>query len=302
MWVEAPSGPVTVMPVASTSVTLVPRRTSTPMAGEPPRGRRRPAAHRTTGSTVSTASTRMIRARVGSIRRKSFFRVRLASSAICPAISTPVGPAPTTTKVSARSASAGVLRQLGELEGAEDAAAQLEGVVDRLHAGRVAGELVVAEPRLPGAGGDEQAVVGRDALAAEHRRGDGARLEVDVGDGAEHDPGVLLAGEHLARARGDLALGEDARRHLVEQRLEEVVRGRGDEGDLDVLAALERLRAEEASEARTDDDDSVGGGHVRSNAGGPHGMPPAQGRGRGHHRGSERRAGRPRPDGLTRCG
>ena len=57
---------------------------------------------------MSTASTRMIRAWVGSIRRKSFFSVRLASSAICPAISTPVGPAPTTTKVSARSASAGV--------------------------------------------------------------------------------------------------------------------------------------------------------------------------------------------------
>ena len=53
------------------------------------------------------------------------------------------------------------LGQLGELEGAEDAAAQLERVVDRLHPGRVAGELVVAEPRLAGAGGDEQAVVGR---------------------------------------------------------------------------------------------------------------------------------------------
>ena len=229
--------------------------------------------------------------------------VRLASSAIWPAISTPVGPAPTTTKVSARSGLGGRAGQLGELEGAEDAPAQLEGVVDRLHPGRVAGELVVAEPRLPGARGDEQAVVGGHALAAEHRRGDGARLEVDVGDGAEHDPGVLLAGEHLAGARGDLALGEDAGRHLVEQRLEEVVRGRGDEGDLDVLAAPERLRAEEASEARTDDDDSVGGGHGRSNAGDRRGMPPAQGRGRGHHRVPRpaRRRG-PGPDGLTRCG
>ena len=54
---------------------------------------------------MSTASTRMMRALVGSIRRKSFFSVRWASSAICPAISTPVGPAPTTTKVRARSAS-----------------------------------------------------------------------------------------------------------------------------------------------------------------------------------------------------
>ena len=85
------------------------------------------------------------------------------------------------------------------------------------------------------------------------------------GHGAQHDPGVLLAGEHLAGARRDLALGQDAGRDLVEQRLEQVVRGRGDEGDLDVLAAPQRLRAEEASEAGTDDDDSVGGAHGGSN-------------------------------------
>ena len=120
-----------------------------------------------------------------------------------------------------------------------------------------------------------------------------------MGHGAEHDPGVLLAGEHLAGARRDLALGEDAGRDLVEQRLEEVVRGRGDEGDLDVLAALERLGAEEASEARTDDDDSVGGGHVRSNTGDRPGMPPAGVAevGTGH---AARRVGG--VDGLTRCG
>ncbi len=105
--VELPSGSVTVMPVASTSVTLVPSRTSTPMSVSRLRAAP-PSRSPNEGSTVSTASTRMIRAWVGSIRRKSFFRVRLASSAIWPAISTPVGPAPTTTKVSARSASAGV--------------------------------------------------------------------------------------------------------------------------------------------------------------------------------------------------
>ena len=60
------------------------------------------------------------------------------------------------------------LRQLGQLEGAEDPAAQLERVVDGLHPRCVAGELVVAEPRLPRAGGDEEGVVGRDGLAPEH--------------------------------------------------------------------------------------------------------------------------------------
>ena len=39
--------------------------------------------------------------------RNAPFSVRSASSAICPATSTPVGPAPTTTKVRRRSRSAG---------------------------------------------------------------------------------------------------------------------------------------------------------------------------------------------------
>ena len=58
-------------------------------------------------STRSPASTRSTRVRLVSKLRKSFW-VSRAISAICPAISTPVGPAPTTTKVSWRSRSASV--------------------------------------------------------------------------------------------------------------------------------------------------------------------------------------------------
>ena len=54
-----------------------------------------------------------------------------------------------------------VALELGHLEGPEDPAPQLERVVDRLHSGRPARELVVAEVGLPGAGGDDQAVVGK---------------------------------------------------------------------------------------------------------------------------------------------
>ena len=95
-------------------------------------------------------------------------------------------------------------------------------------------------------------------------------LEVDAGDLAEDDPRVLLAGQHLAGARRDLALGEDAGGDLVQQRLEQVVRGAGDEGDLDVVTPGEGAGAEEAAEAGADDDDAmglgrVGGGHVGSN-------------------------------------
>ncbi len=57
-------------------------------------------------------------------------------------------PPPTTTKVSHARARLGIVLDLGHLEGTEDPPAQLQGVVDRLHARREAGELVVAEVRL----------------------------------------------------------------------------------------------------------------------------------------------------------
>jgi len=146
--------------------------------------------------------------------------------------------------------------QLGPLERPEDPAAQLEGVVDRLHPGGELRELVVAEVGLPGTRRDEQGVVGGDRLAVEHAGGDGPGGQVDVRDVAEEDPGVALVREHLTGRGRDLSLGEDAGRHLVEQRLEQVVGCLRDQRDVDV-GTLERLRAEESAETRTDDDDSV---------------------------------------------
>jgi hypothetical protein len=154
-----------------------------------------------------------------------------------------------------------VLGQLGELEGTEDASPQLEGVVDALHAGRELGEPVVAEVGLAGPGRDDQLVVGMHGGAAEDGGGDGAGGQVDVGDLTEDDAGVLLPAEHLARRGGDLALGQDAGGHLVEQRLEQVVAGLAHEGDVD-RGLAQRLGGEQAAEDRSDDDDarSVAGG------------------------------------------
>jgi hypothetical protein len=143
--------------------------------------------------------------------------------------------------------------QLGQLEGAEDAAAQLQGVVDALHARGELGELVVAEVGLPGTGGDDQLVVLQHRRPAQHAGGDRAGGQVDVGDLTEHHAGVVLVAQDLPGGGGDLALGEDAGRHLVEQRLEEVVGGLGHEGDVD-RGLPELLGCEEATEAGADDD------------------------------------------------
>lgn len=60
-------------------------------------------------STRSRASTMITRAALESMKRKLPFSVSRASSAICPDISTPVGPAPTTTKVSSARRASGSL-------------------------------------------------------------------------------------------------------------------------------------------------------------------------------------------------
>ena len=171
-----------------------------------------------------------------------------ASSAICPAISTPVGPAPTTVNVSSLLAPRRVAGPLGLLERAQDAAPQLQRVVDRLHAGRELGEVVVAEVRLAGARGDDQAVVWRDIGVPEQVRGHGLVRQVDMRDVAEQHLSVLLPAQDDPGGRGDLALGDDAGGHLVQQRLEQVVRGLGDQLDVDV-GALECLGGVQSAEA-----------------------------------------------------
>ena len=166
--------------------------------------------------------------------RNAPFRVWSASSAIWPAISTPVGPAPTTVNVSSFSRRSGSLDRSACFERAEDATAQLQRVVDRLHAGRELGEVVVAEVRLAGAGGDDQAVVRRFVGVAEQLRDDGLARQVDVRDVAEQHLDVVLLAQDQPGGRSDLALGDDAGRHLVQQRLEQVVGGPGDQLDVDV--------------------------------------------------------------------
>ena len=134
-----------------------------------------------------------------------------------------------------------------------------ECVVERLHAGRPFGELVVAEVRLPDAGRDDEAVVRqRERAPVRALRLDLAAVEVESGHLAEHDGDVLVLLENVPGRRGDVAGREDPRRHLVQQRLEEVMVRPVDERHLDRRPAQE-LRSEEPSEPRSDDDDPMRG-------------------------------------------
>ena len=81
-------------------------------------------------------------------------------------------------------------------------------------------------------------------------------LQVDVRDVAEQHLGVPLLAQDQPRGRGDLTFGDDAGGHLVQQRLEQVVSGAGDQLDVDA-GVFERLGGVQPAEARSDDDDLV---------------------------------------------
>ena len=201
------------------------------------------------GSTAGAASSRITRALVESMCRNAPLSVWSASSAICPAISTPVGPAPTTTNVSSFSRRSGSLDRSAcsnapRMRPRSSSASSID-----LHARRELGELVVAEVGLPGAGGDDQAVVRGPVGVAEQHRVDRLVRQVDVGDLAEQHLGVLLLAQDQPGRRGDLALGDDARRHLVQQRLEQVVGGLGDQLDVDI-GLLQLLGGVQPAETR----------------------------------------------------
>ena len=120
----------------------------------------RRAGRRTSPAARSPPSSSSTRTDAGIDVRNSPRRQRVASSRTWPASSTPVGPGADDDDREPLVALDRVGRRLGHLERAEEAPAQLQGVVDRLHARRVEGELVVTEVRLAGAGGDDEAVVG----------------------------------------------------------------------------------------------------------------------------------------------
>ena len=230
-----PSRPSSVTPAASIPITVRPVRTVTPR-----RCSDRSAFADSEGgklvSTRSAASTSRMRARRGSMVRKSRRSVSRASSAIWPAISTPVGAGADDDEREPRVACRCVRLALGGLEGGEEPAANGECTLERLDLGGVQPPFLVAEVRVVRAAGDDQRVVA-EPFRRRHRP-DGAqvqltRVEVEVGDLGQQDADVAVALEDRAERIGDLAGRERPGRDLVGERLEEMEVAAVDERDLD---------------------------------------------------------------------
>ena len=155
------------------------------------------------GRTRSAVSTRRMRAERVSAARKSRRSVSRAISAIWPASSTPVGPAPTTTNVSQAARRLGVVLDLGRLERSEDPAPHVERALERLDVRRDGSPFVVAEVGVAGPGGDDQRVVRELALGVAVRQPlqeDAARRRGRTADLAEDHADVAVALEHRSAA------------------------------------------------------------------------------------------------------
>ena len=150
----------------------------------------------------------------------------------------------------------GIALVLCHLESAEDPAPQLQGVVDGLHSRRIDGEFGVTEIRLAHAGGDDQAVIGNFSATLERVYSQKARADIDIHHLAREDPGVRLAAEDLADGGRDLTLGQNAGRQLVQERLEQVMVGPVDEGDIDIRSP-QGLGGEQPAKAAAHDRDAM---------------------------------------------
>ena len=110
----------------------------------------------------------------------------------------------------------------------------------------------MSEVGLLCAGGNDQTVVGHLAAPAERVDHQTPGRDVDPDDLAQDDCGVALVPQDVADRRSDVAFGEDAGRHLIEQRLKQVMVGAVDDRHLDI-GPPKRLGGEEAGEPGADD-------------------------------------------------
>ena len=153
-----------------------------------------------------------------------------------------------------------VVGGLGHLEGAEYPPPDLQRVLDGLHPGREGGVLVVPEVGLPDARGQDEVVIAElDLLTQRAPRQHPPPRRVDAGHLGQDELDVAEFPEQFAQRQGDLALGQDAGRALVQQRLEQVVLGPVEQGHLD-RRVPQRPRREQAGEAAADDHYPTGAG------------------------------------------
>ena len=150
---------------------------------------------------------------------------------------------------------------LGTFERQQHAPPDVERVLERLEARRGRAPLVVPEVGVRRAARDDQIVVRQPlVIVAAHPRGSPAAGLIDRAHLGEQDLDVLLAPQDPADGRRDVAGRKRRHRHLVEQRLEDVMIPAVENRDADPRAA-EGAGGIQPAKAAADDDD-MGKSHV----------------------------------------
>ena len=165
-----------------------------------------------------------MRAALGSMERNSWASAWWLISARVPASSTPVGPPPTTTKLSGVADSPVSGLPLRQFKSEQHAAANFERVFNGLQAGSERLPVVVSEVGVARARGDDEVVVRNLGVRGLHD----AAVEVESGDFRHEHFDILVRAKNGADRRGDLSRGKPGSGYLIEQRLKgvEILRGR----------------------------------------------------------------------------
>ena len=162
--------------------------------------------------------------------RNSPASVSRASSAIVPASSTPVGPPPMMTKRHQRPPPVRVGLALGFFEGEQDTPSDRRRVLQRLQARREWLPFVMPEIGVPGSGRQHQRVVGNGITVLQK---DAFPCGIDAGYGVEQGRHILAFAKEVPHRPGDFRGRQRRGRHLIEQRLEQMVIAPVDDGDAD---------------------------------------------------------------------
>ena len=175
---------------------------------------------------------------------------------MAPAISTPVGPPPTTTNVSSVAlAGSGSARARPARTPAASARRIANASSSVFSAGRVRGPVVVAEV---GVRRRRWRRSGSRTTASRRRRGSTRRAARSIPHASASSTRTLsLAAQHPADRRGDVARRQAGRGHLIQQRLEDVVVVAVDQRHAH-RRAPERLGGNQPAEAAADDHDMRG--------------------------------------------
>ena len=167
------------------------------------------------------------------MRRKSRTSAYRTSSAIAPAISTPVGPPPTITVVM-KAFCCDVGGHLRLLERKQQSRADIPGILDGLQARRELGPVIVAEVAVERAGCDHQSVVWNNPS---FRHENEPACALDAGHLAQHDVDVPVPAQDFANRLGYVRGRQSRGCHLVERGDEQVIIIPVDDRDANIRSA-----------------------------------------------------------------